>query len=193
MPPPCDGGWRDWVTDGVEPDPRYTNVTPIRTAGCAPPRRSISMRLMWTSTLALAQPGCLGVSKLPSPPQGRTESRCSGWTGRARIHCCSSDCSISSSAPYRAAKRLVLILDNDTIHKIHITWRWLANNPKVTLLFPPAYHPRVNRIKRLWRVLHDTVTRNHRFETLQQLNKAVARFMAAVQPFPGNNAALASS
>ena len=65
MPPPCDGGWRGWVTDGVEPvkfprfgghlrrgdnvvqrrgvhqsggtsDPRYTNVTPIRTARCAP-------------------------------------------------------------------------------------------------------------------------------------------------------------
>ena len=36
---------------------------------------------------------------------------------------------------YRAPKRLVFILDNYRIHKSHIAWRWLANNPKVTLLF----------------------------------------------------------
>ena len=49
---------------------------------------------------------------------------------------------------YRAAKRLVLILDNYRIHKSHIATRWWANNPKATLLFQPAYHPWVNRIER---------------------------------------------
>ena len=42
---------------------------------------------------------------------------------------------------HRAAKRLVLILDNYRIHKSHIARHWLANNPKVTLLFQPTYHP----------------------------------------------------
>ena len=92
---------------------------------------------------------------------------------------------------YRAAKRIVLIVDNYRIHKSLITTRWLMNNPKIGLLFQPAYYPWVNRIERLWKQLHDTVTRNHRFSSLKQLMKAVWRFLEAVQPFPGNDHALA--
>lgn len=92
---------------------------------------------------------------------------------------------------YRAAKRIVLIVDNYRIHKSLITARWLMNNPKFELLFQPAYYPWVNRIERLWKQLHETVTRNHRFTTLKQLMKAVWRFLKAAQPFPGNNHALA--
>ena len=63
---------------------------------------------------------------------------------------------------YRRARRIVLIVDNVIVHKSSITQRWLANNPKFELLFQPIYHPWVNVIERLWKTLHDTVTRNHR-------------------------------
>jgi transposase len=92
---------------------------------------------------------------------------------------------------YRAARRIVLILDNYKIHSSRITQRWLAGNGKFQLLFQPAYHPWVNRIERLWKAMHDTVTRNHRHPAMSGLMHAVRRFMDVCQPFPGNLHALA--
>ena len=69
--------------------------------------------------------------------------------------------------------------------------RWLRNNPKFRLLFQPVYHPWVNRIDRLWKALHGTVTRNHRHRTMDELMAAVRRFLVVCQPFPGNHRALA--
>jgi len=92
---------------------------------------------------------------------------------------------------YRRAQRIVLIVDNYVIHKSGITQRWLANNPKFELLFQPAYHPWVNEIERLWKTLHDTVTRNHRHPSMKELLRAVRRFLDVCQPWPGNRHALA--
>jgi transposase len=94
---------------------------------------------------------------------------------------------------YRSARRIVLIADNYIVHKSTTTLRWLARNPKFTLLFQPAYHPWVNRIERLWKALHDTVTRNHQFHSMEALMAAVARFLDVCQPFPGNRHALATA
>ena len=94
---------------------------------------------------------------------------------------------------YRRARRVVLILDNYIIHKSYITRRWLANNPKFKLLFQPAYHPWVNDIERLWKTLHDTVTRNHRHPSMKKLLRAVRRFLEVCQPWPGNGHALAKA
>lgn len=94
---------------------------------------------------------------------------------------------------YRRARRIVLIVDNYMIHKSHVTRRWLAANPKVELLFQPAYHPWVNRIERLWKQMHDCVTRNHRCPTMAALMGDVRRFLVACQPFPGTRHALASA
>jgi len=94
---------------------------------------------------------------------------------------------------YRRARRIVLIVDNYRPHKSDITRRWLRNNPKFRLLFQPTYHPWVNRIERIWKALHDTVTRNHRYQTMGELMTAVRRFLVVCQPFPGNNHALATA
>ena len=37
---------------------------------------------------------------------------------------------------------------------------------KFRLFFQPTYHPWVDRIERLWKTLHDTITRNHRYPTI---------------------------
>ncbi len=87
---------------------------------------------------------------------------------------------------YRRAHRIVLILDNYGIHKSHAVVDWLECNPKFELLFQPVYHPWVNQIERLWRAMHDTVTRNHRCTTMRELCQNVSRFFDVVQPFPGN-------
>lgn len=92
---------------------------------------------------------------------------------------------------YRHARRLSLIVDNYIIHRSRMVRGWLKRHPRVKLLFQPAYHPWVNEIERLWKQLHDTVTRNHRCGTLDKLMNQVNRFMEVCQPFPGNRPALA--
>jgi putative transposase len=92
---------------------------------------------------------------------------------------------------YRGARELVLILDNYIVHKSAPVQRWLRDNPKFTFLFQPTYSPWVNRIERLWKTLHDTITRNHRCQSFPELARRIARFLNVVSPFPGNQHALA--
>ncbi len=88
---------------------------------------------------------------------------------------------------YRRARRIVLILDNYIVHKSERVALWLRTNPKFELLFQPVYYPWINQIERLWKAMHDTVTRNHRCTSLYELCQDVKRFFAVVQPFPGAN------
>lgn len=91
---------------------------------------------------------------------------------------------------YRRARRLYLIADNYIIHKSRMTLGWLARHPKIQLVYQPTYHPWVNDIEKLWKKLHDTVTRNHRHNTLPQLMRAVTCFLNQAQPFPGHPSSL---
>ena len=79
----------------------------------------------------------------------------------------------------------MLILDNYIVHKTELVAGWLAENPKFELLFQPVYYPWINQIERLWKAMHDTVTRNHRCTTLYEFCQNVKRFFHVVQPFPG--------
>ncbi len=101
------------------------------------------------------------------------------------------DLLVSLRRAYRGLKRIVLILDNVNTHSSRKTKAFLAKNPKFDLLFQPVYHPWVNRIERLWKAMHDTVTRNHRYRNMGELMAAVRRFMIVVQPFPGGGHGIA--
>ncbi len=83
---------------------------------------------------------------------------------------------------YRRARRLQFIVDNYVIHRSRMLAGWLARHRRVRLLFQPAYHPWVNHIERLWKQLHDTVTRNHRCKSLDKLMAAVRQFMRVCNP-----------
>jgi transposase len=87
---------------------------------------------------------------------------------------------------YRRAETLHLILDNYIIHKSRQTLSWLGRiGHRVVLHFLPPYSPESNVIERLWKQMHDHVTRNHRHATMESLMVAVAQFLDDVQPFPG--------
>ena len=86
----------------------------------------------------------------------------------------------------RAARQLILIVDNYIIHKWRLATAWLNHNPEFRLLFQPAYQPWVNNIERLCKQLHDNITRNHQYATIDPLMDAVRAFMQAASPFPGN-------
>ena len=72
------------------------------------------------------------------------------------------------------ATRIHFVLDNYVIHKSHKTQRYLACHRDLFVLhFLPPYAPEHNRIERLWRDLHGSVTRNHRCRSIQELMRRV--------------------
>lgn len=86
---------------------------------------------------------------------------------------------------YRSYQVIHLILDNYIIHKSQATLRWLRENGKrLQLHFLPPYSPTENKIENLWKQLHDNITRNHRFQCIEDLMNAVEKFLNDVTPFP---------
>jgi transposase len=79
---------------------------------------------------------------------------------------------------YPHARKIHLILDNYRIHKSQRTQLALdALKEKVQLHFLPPYCPDENRIERVWKDLHDNVTRNHTCRTMKELMKEVRAYL----------------
>lgn len=71
---------------------------------------------------------------------------------------------------YPRARRIHLVLDNYKIHKSGRTQLALAAaGDRIQLHFLPPYCPDHNRIERVWKDLHDNVTRNHNCRTMSLL------------------------
>jgi transposase len=79
---------------------------------------------------------------------------------------------------YPEAKRIHLILDNYRIHssrQVELVLAKLAG--RVQLHFLPPYCPDYNRIERVWRDLHENVTRNHQCRTMNELMAEVRWYL----------------
>jgi transposase len=61
--------------------------------------------------------------------------------------------------------------------------RWLAEHPRVTLLFLPTYCPKVNPIERCFGDVHDKCTRNHRRKRIRDLVRDVGRHIERNGPW----------
>jgi transposase len=73
-------------------------------------------------------------------------------------------------AAYSQAKVVHVILDNYRIHKSKMVQLAVAAlRGKIRLHFLPPYCPKANKIERVWKDLHDNVTRNHQCATMEQL------------------------
>jgi putative transposase len=70
----------------------------------------------------------------------------------------------------RAWKRIHVICDNAAFHKSARVQKWLAaRRDRLILHYLPTRAPEENRIERVFWRLHDTVTRNHRCASMQEL------------------------
>jgi transposase len=79
---------------------------------------------------------------------------------------------------YPNATCIHIILDNYSIHNSQRTKIALAAlGKRVRLHFLPPYCPDHNRIERVWRDLHDNVTRNHRCRTMNELMDEVRAYL----------------
>ena len=82
---------------------------------------------------------------------------------------------------YPKAKQIHVILDNYGIHdslQVRLALKSAAAE-KLKLHFLPPYCPDHNRIERIWKDLHDNVTRNHRCTTMEELMTEVRSYLAA--------------
>lgn len=81
---------------------------------------------------------------------------------------------------YPNAQWIHLILDNYGIHD-SLQVRLALKSPtaaKLKLHFLPPYCPDHNRIERIWKDLHDNVTRNHRCASMEELMAEVRCYLA---------------
>jgi transposase len=82
---------------------------------------------------------------------------------------------------YRSARRIHLILDNFGIHdsqQVQLALKSVAAS-RIKLHFLPPYCPDHNRIERVWKDLHDNVTRNHRCREMEELMTEVRHYLNA--------------
>jgi transposase len=82
---------------------------------------------------------------------------------------------------YPGAKRVHIILDNYGIHdslQVRLALKSEAA-ARLELHFLPPYCPDHNRIERIWKDLHDNVTRNHRCASMEELMAEVRSYLAA--------------
>ncbi|MBK8233559.1 MAG: IS630 family transposase [Candidatus Eisenbacteria bacterium] len=80
---------------------------------------------------------------------------------------------------YHRTRTIHLILDNYVIHKS----RWVEKalrelGGRIELHFLPPYAPQENRIERLWKDVHDNVTRNHDKKTMIDLLEAIFQYLS---------------
>lgn len=87
---------------------------------------------------------------------------------------------------YRRAQTITIIWDNASTHTSQVTQEWLDNHPKFEVLPQPTYTPSVQETEKLWKQLHEVVTRNHQHDAMDELMEDVRRFLDAVEPFPGS-------
>jgi transposase len=85
------------------------------------------------------------------------------------------------SCSYRYARRIHLLVDNYSIHNSRLTRSELATlEHRIRLHFLPGYSPEYNPVERIWRAMHDAVTRNHRFRSMALLMRAVHRYLRSL-------------
>ncbi len=70
----------------------------------------------------------------------------------------------------RGYRKIHVILDNAPFHNCRRVREYLQRwGHRMKLHFLPKYAPETNPIERVWWHLHETITRNHRCQTLQEL------------------------
>jgi len=87
---------------------------------------------------------------------------------------------------FRFAKRIHVICDNAPFHTSHAVRAYLEQwGHRIDLHFLARYAPETNPIERVWWTLHETLTRNHRCTTIDDLLCDVYHWIEARPCFHG--------
>lgn len=71
---------------------------------------------------------------------------------------------------FRGSRRIHVICDNASFHSSRLVREYLAEwGHRIVLHYLPKYAPETNPIERVWWQLHETLTRNHKCATIEEL------------------------
>jgi transposase len=85
----------------------------------------------------------------------------------------------------RGYRRIHVICDNARFHHCRAVWDYLDQwGDRIVLHFLPTYAPKANPIERVWWHLHETITRNHRFQNMEELLEQAFAWIDNHQAFP---------
>jgi transposase len=84
----------------------------------------------------------------------------------------------------RGYVRIHVICDNASFHKSKDVREYLEGwGHRIRLHFLPAYSPETNPIERVWWHLHETITRNHRCQSIDELASIACQWLATNNNF----------
>jgi transposase len=84
----------------------------------------------------------------------------------------------------RGYRMIHVVCDNARFHDCRAVRTFLARHPgRIELHFLPKYAPETNPIERIWWHLHETITRNHRCRSIDELLREVTDWAAAQNNF----------
>ena len=85
----------------------------------------------------------------------------------------------------RSYRRIHVICDNARFHDCRAVRDYLEQwGNRVVLHFLPKYAPQTNPIERVWWHLHETITRNHRCQSIDELMENVFAWVDVQKVFP---------
>lgn len=89
---------------------------------------------------------------------------------------------------YRRSRRIIVIMDNAPSHTSGPTNAWFEAHERFEVRYQPTYTPAPNQVEKVWKQLHEAVTRNHRHQTMTSLMAAVRSWLSEVDVFPNPEA-----
>jgi transposase len=73
--------------------------------------------------------------------------------------------------------QIYMLVDNASIHASHLLRAWLAQQPRLELIYLPTYSGhQLNPVEKVWWALKGEVAANRCFKSLQDLDRAIQRF-----------------
>jgi transposase len=91
-------------------------------------------------------------------------------------------------------RRIHVICDNACFHDCQAVWDYLERwGERIVLHFLPKYAPETNPIERVWWHLHETITRNHRCHSIDDLLEEVFAWVEVQKVFAVETAVYAQA
>lgn len=78
--------------------------------------------------------------------------------------------------------RIRVAVDHASAHTAKAVAEWLAEHPRVEILFLPKYASHLNPVERIWGVAKNRVVANHCYSSLAALRQAVQQYLASITP-----------
>ena len=84
---------------------------------------------------------------------------------------------------YQDKDKIYVFADNARYYYNETLREWLAENPKIQVLYLPTYSPNINLIERLWKFLRKKVINLHYYATFDEFKRAIREFFANLKQY----------